>query len=156
MQVCQVICFLLWSLVNVWYPPCHYQYCNVNVRDKGYFWPPEIPCTYCQSSCSESLDNYPNGIKERVKKVNQRGSHPIHEKMFSSTVVLCLSGNTWLAVAKGLTYSVTTQHWDLLHPMPSSHPLQCLQWHARDPLLRLAAPSHWITSAILTPASIMH
>lgn len=40
--------------------------------------------------------------------------------------------------------------------MPSSRPLQCLQPHARDPSLRLAAPSHRITSAILTPPSIMH
>lgn len=48
----------------------------------------------CESSCSESLENYLNGIKERVKKLNQRGSHPIHEKMLCSTVVLCLSGDT--------------------------------------------------------------
>lgn len=55
-----------------------------------------------------------------------------------------------------LTYSVLNQRWDLLRPMPSSRPLQCLQLHARDPSLRLAAPSHRITSAILTPPSIMH
>lgn len=66
----------------------------------------------------------------------------------------CGSGGLRLAVV--LTYSMSTQHWDLLLPMPSSRPLQCLQPHARDPSLRSAAPSHRITSAILTPPSIMH
>lgn len=54
---------------------------------------------------------------------------------------------------------------DLLLQLPS-HPLQCLLPHARDPTpgcqqcacppCRFAAPSHRITSAILTFPSIMH
>lgn len=99
---------------------------------------------HCQSSCSEALENYPNGTKERVKKLNQRDSRPIHGKLFCSAVVLCLSGDTWLAVAKGLTYSVTTQHWDLLHPMPplipcnvcsGTHAIPCSAW--LHPLIEL-------------------
>lgn len=66
----------------------------------------EVPGKYRNRTPESS-----NGIKERVK--NQTNQFSIHEK-FCSTVVLRLSGDTWLAgkkraVAKGRTYSVSTQ-----------------------------------------------
>lgn len=165
----------------MWYPPCHCWYRKVDFRvrhgDKRMLSEGEklprgpsrhssaatveapVKCNYLNYT-SESTWSFiaTNEKEQKPTRALITGESPIHE-----SVVLRSSGDVWL-VGKGragigwgaVTYSVSTQRWDLLRQMPSSRPLQCLQPHARDPSLRLAAPSHRITSAILTPPSIMH
>jgi len=88
------------------------------------------------------------------KKKHQRRRSPIHEN-----VVLRSSGGVPIGGGGGAQrLADRLGGGDLLAPdsLLPLRPLQCLQPHARDPSLRLAAPSHRITSAILTPPSIMH